>query len=212
MGNLVKEFYNIQNPALSAYLLSRFSLGYMEENQDMAPMPLLFIVLPMMYKKEIVDFIASTQKKSGLRFFADKFTEKKNSNKDLILQIQNTSQRYKVMTLEAIGIGMSGKLFEIQKDAYVLPLEDNISSFKTKSKELGKMGKANRIIISYTENGVSANIYYGVNLRKVYSDLTLNSWETISEIAKMGKAAEKLGIWCSRLTLMEISQILKVRF
>ena len=161
-----KEFYNIQNPALSAYLLSRFSLGYMEENQDMAPMPLLFIVLPMMYKKEIVDFIASTQKKSGLRFFADKFTEKKNSNKDLILQIQNTSQRYKVMTLEAIGIGMSGKLFEIQKDAYVLPLEDNISSFKTKSKEL----------------------------------------------EKMGKAAEKLGIWCSRLTLMEISQILKVRF
>ena len=99
-------------------MLSRFSLGYMEENQDMAPMPLLFIVLPMMYKKEIVDFIASTQKKSGLRFFADKFTEKKNSNKDLILQIQNTSQRYKVMTLEAIGIGMSGKLFEIQKDAY----------------------------------------------------------------------------------------------
>ena len=162
MGNLVKEFYNIQNLALSAYLLSRFSLGYMEENQDMAPMPLLFIVLPMMYKKEIVDFIASTQKKSGLRFFA----EKKNSNKDLILQIQNTSQRYKVMTLEAIGIGMSGKLFEIQKDAYVLPLEDNISSFKTKSKEL----------------------------------------------EKMGKAAEKLGIWCSRLTLMEISQILKVRF
>ena len=71
-----------------------------------------------------------------------------------------------VMTLEAIGIGMSGKLFEIQKDAYVLPLEDNISSFKTKSKEL----------------------------------------------EKMGKAAEKLGIWCSRLTLMEISQILKVRF
>lgn len=68
MGNLVKEFYNIQNPALSAYLLSRFSLGYMEENQDMTPMPLLFIVLPMMYKKEIVDFIASTQKKSGLLF------------------------------------------------------------------------------------------------------------------------------------------------
>lgn len=165
MGNLVKEFYNIQNPALSAYLLSRFSLGYMEENQDMAPMPLLFIVLPMMYKKEIVDFIASTQKKSGLRFSLIN-SLKKNSNKDLILQIQNTSQRYKVMTLEAIGIGMSGKLFEIQKDAYVLPLEDNISSFKTKSKEL----------------------------------------------EKMGKAAEKLGIWCSRLTLMEISQILKVRF
>ena len=166
MGKLAREFYNIQNPALSAYLLSRFSLGYMEENQDMTPMQLLFIVLPMLYKKEIVDFIEATQKKSGLRFFADKFTEKKNSNRDLILQIQNASQRYKIMTLEAIGMGMVGKLFDIQKDAYVLPLEGNIISFKTKSKEL----------------------------------------------KKMGKAAEKLGIWCSRLTLMEISQILKVRF
>lgn len=166
MGKLAREFYNIQNPALSAYLLSRFSLGYMEENQDMTPMQLLFIVLPMLYKKEIVDFIEATQKKFGLRFFADKFTEKKNSNRDLILQIQNASQRYKIMTLEAIGMGMVGKLFDIQKDAYVLPLEGNISSFKTKSKEL----------------------------------------------KKMGKAAEKLGIWCSRLTLMEISQILKVRF
>lgn len=77
MRNLTKEFYNIQNSALSAYLLSRFCLGYAEENEDMVPMPLLFIVLPMIYKKEIVDFISSTQKKSGLRFFANKFTDKK---------------------------------------------------------------------------------------------------------------------------------------
>ena len=69
MGNLVKEFYNIQNPALSAYLLSRFSLGYMEENQDMAPMPLLFIVLPMTYKKEIVDFYIINKKEIRIAFF-----------------------------------------------------------------------------------------------------------------------------------------------
>lgn len=166
MGRLVKEFYNIQNPALSAYLLSRFSLGYMEENQDMTPMPLMFIVLPMLYKKEIVDFISSTQKTSSLRFFADKFTEKKNSNNDMIIQIQNSSKRYKLMTLEAMRIGMVGELFVVQNDAYVLPLEGNINSFKSKSKEL----------------------------------------------KRMGKAAEKLGVWCSRLSLMEISQILKVRF
>ena len=70
------------------------------------------------------------------------------------------------MTLEAIGIGMAGKLFYVQNDAYILPLEDNISRFNLESNEL----------------------------------------------KKMGNAAEKLGIWCSRLTLMEISQILKVRF
>ena len=68
MRNLTKEFYNIQNSALSAYLLSRFCLGYAEENEDMVPMPLLFIVLPMIYKKEIVDFISSTQKNQGYVF------------------------------------------------------------------------------------------------------------------------------------------------
>ena len=132
----------------------------------MAPLPLLFIVLPMIYKKEIVDFITSTKEKSGLRFFADKFTEKKNSNNDLIIQIQNLSKRYQVMTLEAMRIGIVGELMAIQNGAYILPLEDNIKSFKTMSKE----------------------------------------------VKKMGNAAEKLGIWCSRLSLMEISQILKVRF
>lgn len=166
MGRLVKEFYNVQNPALSAYLISRFSLGYLEENQNMSPIPLLFIVLPMIYKKEVVDFISSTQKTSSLRFFADKFTEKKNSNNDLIIQIQNLSNRYKVMTLEALRIGMAGELIVIQDDAYILPLKDNINSYKLSSKE----------------------------------------------VKRMGNAAEKLGIWCSRLSLMEISQILKVRF
>ena len=70
------------------------------------------------------------------------------------------------MTLEAIGIGMAGKLIDLQNNAYIMPLEDNINSFNSHSNELNKIAKV----------------------------------------------AEKLGIWCSRLTLMEISQILKVRF
>lgn len=166
MSTLAKEFYNVQNPALGAYLLSRFSLGYLEENQEMVPLPLIFIVLPMIYKKEVVDFISSTQKGSGLHVFADKFTEKKNSNNDLIIQIQNLSQRYKMMTLEAMRIGIFGELITIQNNAYILPLKDNIGSFKPKTKEL----------------------------------------------VRLGNASEKLGVWCSRLSLMEISQILKVRF
>ena len=94
------------------------------------------------------------------------FSEKKNSNNDMIIQIHNSSKRYKLMTLEAMRIGIVGELIAVQNDAYVLPLEDNINSFRPKSQEL----------------------------------------------KRMGKAAEKLGVWCSRLSLMEISQILKVRF
>ena len=129
MSKLTKEFYNIQNPALGAYLLARFSLGYLEENQSMPPMPLLFVVLPMIYKKDVVDFISSTQKTSSLHF-------------------------------------LIGELISIQDKVYILPLRDNINDFKPKTKD----------------------------------------------IRKMGNAAEKFGIWCSRLSLVEISQILKVRF
>lgn len=166
MSKLTKEFYNVQNPALGAYLLARFSLGYLEENQNMPPMPLLFVVLPMIYKKDVVDFISSTQKSSSLHFFADKFTEKQNSNNDLIIQIQGLSQQYKMMTLEALRISIIGELISIQDKVYILPLRDNINDFKPKAKD----------------------------------------------IRKMGNAAEKFGIWCSRLPLVEISQILKVRF
>lgn len=68
MSRLIKEFYNVQNPALGAYLLSRFSCGYLKENQERTPMTLIFIVLPMIYKQEIADFISSTRKVSGLHF------------------------------------------------------------------------------------------------------------------------------------------------
>ena len=69
MSRLTKEFYNVQNPALGAYLLSRFACGYLKENQERTPMPLMFIVLPMIYKQEIANFISSTQKVSGIHFF-----------------------------------------------------------------------------------------------------------------------------------------------
>ena len=40
MSKLTKELYNVQNPALGAYLLARFSLGYLEEDQNMLPIVL----------------------------------------------------------------------------------------------------------------------------------------------------------------------------
>ena len=61
MGNLVKEFYNIQNPALSAYLLSRFSLGYMEENQDMGSPCVRYVV-----EKEIKKALKRMREKEGV--------------------------------------------------------------------------------------------------------------------------------------------------
>lgn len=166
MSKLIKEFYNVQNPALGAYLISRFTVGYINENQSLVPFPLLFIVLPMIFRSDIVDFIASTYKTSGLRYFVEKFTEKKYLKNDLIIQINKQSQEYKILTMESLRVAMANDLVTLQDDIYFLPLEENIKKFKTNS----------------------------------------------GELEKMIKAAEKLGAWCARLSLAEISQILKVRF
>lgn len=166
MSKLIKEFYNVQNPALGAYLISRFTVGYINENQSLVPFPLLFIVLPMIFRSDIVDFIASTHKTSGLRYFVEKFTEKKYLKNDLIIQINKQSQEYKILTMESLRVAMANDLVTLQDDIYFLPLEENIKKFKTNS----------------------------------------------GELEKMIKAAEKLGAWCARLSLAEISQILKVRF
>lgn len=142
MSKLIREFYNVQNPALGAYLLSNFAVGYINENQCLVPLPLIFIVLPMVFRSEIVDFIASTQRKSGLRYFAEKFTEKKNLKNDLIIQIQKQSQEYKFLTMESLRLAMAKKIITLQDSVYLMPLEENIKGFKNNSDELKRMTKA----------------------------------------------------------------------
>jgi hypothetical protein len=73
MGTLSKEFENVQNPALGAYIIWNFARGYYEYNSSFIPFQLLFIILPIIFRADLVDIIISTQKQSGLRYFADKF-------------------------------------------------------------------------------------------------------------------------------------------
>lgn len=142
MSKLIKEFYNVQNPALGAYLISKFTVGYINENQSLVPLPLLFVVLPMTFRSEIVDFIVSTRRTSGLRYFVEKFTEKKNLKNDLIIQIHKQSQEYKILTMESLRLAMAKNLVTLQDGIYLIPLEGNIKKFNNNSDELGKMIKA----------------------------------------------------------------------
>lgn len=75
MSGLNQETRNVQNPALGAMLLWRFTVGYEEASKVKAPAPLpvLFIVLPMMFHQETSDLISSTLKASGLRNYVNKF-------------------------------------------------------------------------------------------------------------------------------------------
>lgn len=165
MGSLNKEFKNVQNPALGAFIIWNFSRGYYSYNSSFVPFPLLFVVLPIIFRTDMVEIINSTQKQSGLRYFADKFMTTKILKNDIVSQIHKSSEKMKMLTLESIKIAVQVNLIAFDCDSGTI------------------------FPVTTTE-------------RKSESDST----------KKLGKASEKLGSWCAKLTLHEISQILKVRF
>ena len=165
MGNLSKEFENVQNPALGAYAIWNFSRGYYEYNNSFIPFQLLFIVLPIVFRADLVDIIASTQKQSGLRYFTDKFLTTKVLKNDMISHIHKASEEAKKLTLNSLQIAIHANLISID-----------------------------------IENGL------------VFPITTSEKKNESVSVKRLGKAAEKLGNWCARLTMYEISQILKVRF
>lgn len=165
MGRLSKEVENIQNPMLGAFLIWNFVRGYYSFNSSFTPFPLLFIVLPIVYREDMLEVLQSTKKTSGLRQFADKFLRSKVLKNDVLSQIHKSSSDMKNLTLDSIRIGLYCSLISMDyENALLFPI--SITEHKSVPKS----------------------------------------------IIKVGKASEKLGYWCSQLTLHEISQILKVRF
>jgi len=168
MSILGQEAQNVLNPALGSILLWRFVCGYAEGSKvrNPTPLPILFIVLPITLHQESAHFLISTMRKSGLRAFAGKFGESRNSKNDLLLEIHERSLKMRPLTMASLRLGISSKLFSID------PV-----------------------------NGVV-----------IHLSLTEPSFGIPSSIKPMLKGAEKLGFWCSEISLHEISVILKVGF
>jgi|AGTN01.3.fsa_nt_gi hypothetical protein len=165
MSDLNKEINNIQNPALGAYIIWNFVRGYYNGKALFVPFPLLFIVLPIMFREDMVEVLYGTNKPTGLRNYADKFTSKQILKNDVISQLPPSSEMMMGLTLQSIKVAIRASLISIDvNNAFIFPI--SMSEHKSEPKS----------------------------------------------IVQMGRASEKLGYWCSQVTLHEISQILKVRF
>ncbi len=163
MNNIDREVYYVQNPAIGAAVLWQFICGYYSKESKAVPFPLLFVVLPIIFREDLCTIIKTTQKSKGLSKVSEKlFKEKKNDN---LYTINNTAIALRPLTLESFNIGVSAKLFTMDiSTATVFPL--------TQVKKGGLSTPVKRLLDS----------------------------------------AEKLGIWCGELSLLEICEWLKVRF
>ena len=121
---LAREAQNIQNPALGAAILWRFSCGYVEAHPASDPprLPILFVVLPIVLHQVTADLLRRTRVSSGLRAFAAKFGESQVSKQDLLIQINDRAVRWRPLSLESIELASAGRLIKLAETGEVIPL------------------------------------------------------------------------------------------
>lgn len=125
MGTLTQEVRNIQNPALGSCLLWRFVCGYTTSNptHEPVPLPLLFIVLPIILHEQTEAFVQGTQKASGLRTFAGKFAKTENSKQDLLLTIHDRMMSFRRLSLDSLQLAIASRLLFLSQ-ATLIPLSE----------------------------------------------------------------------------------------
>lgn len=121
---LADEVRNVQNPALGAALLWRFTCGYTSTHASAghAPLHLLFLVLPLTLHRQTFHFLSQTQTATGMRAFAAKFAEYKNAKQDLLLAIHDRTATLRPLTLDSLRIAVRSQLVAVRPNATVMPL------------------------------------------------------------------------------------------
>ncbi len=120
---LTNEVRNSQNPALGAGLIWRFVCGYVASHptHDALPLPLLFLVLPIILHEQTEEFVKSTLQASGLRAFSAKFGKAENSKQDLLLAIHDRMLALRNLSMESIRLALATRFLHLDV-ATLIPL------------------------------------------------------------------------------------------
>lgn len=141
MRVLTREVTNIQNPALGAGLVWRFVCGYVagHPTRNSAPLPLLFVVLPVILHEQTEEFVKGTQQATGLRAFAAKFGKAENSKQDLLLAVHHRMLALRDLSLDSIRLAIATRLVYLGSAA-VIPLSESraVAGIPTEVKRLMK--------------------------------------------------------------------------
>lgn len=105
----LNEIEIVQNPALGAYILWRFGLGYQSEDGRTPLLPLSFLVLPLLLHRPTLDVVSSTLKPSGLTLFAAKLGKEREN----LLAVHERALALRHLTLQSIGLGINQRLLTL---------------------------------------------------------------------------------------------------
>lgn len=100
-------------------LLWRCASGYSaaSNRSEPIPLPLLFLVLPILLHQETAELVTSTLRASGLRKFVEKFQLAAQSKTDLLLAIAPRALALRALTAEALGIAVLCRVLAFEDNA-----------------------------------------------------------------------------------------------
>jgi hypothetical protein len=119
------EVWHVQNPALGALIIWRFTTAYSEgaNGTTGCPLPMTFLVLPMILHAATAARIRGTQTRSGLRAFAGKFSTAKATEADVLLGLHDRAHAMRDQSLEALRTAVRARLVSADAaSARVFPL------------------------------------------------------------------------------------------
>lgn len=105
----LNELEIVQNPALGAYALWQFALAHQDEAGLSSPLPLGFLVLPLLLHRPTLDAISSTRKASGLSLFVGKVAAQRED----LFAVHERALLLRALTLQSLGVGVSAQLMKI---------------------------------------------------------------------------------------------------
>jgi hypothetical protein len=119
------ELELIQNPAIGAYLIWNFALGYQDDGAEAVPFLLAFLVLPMLLHRPTFDEVVGTRKTSGLALFAAKF----DKEREALMELHGRALQVRALSLQSIGMAATSRLIKLDYEkatlrAYSLELLD----------------------------------------------------------------------------------------
>lgn len=140
----LSEIEIVQNPALGAYSIWRFGLGFQSEDNRPPTFPLAFLVLPLLLHRPTLEIIGTTQRASGLALFAAKLGKEREN----LLAVHERALVLRKLTLQSVAMGISERLLTLDyhsgtirantlESARKLTLPERVKGFSGAAEKVG---------------------------------------------------------------------------
>jgi len=125
-SQMINEAWITQNPALGAAIIWRCACGYQSAHKfkSALPLPVAFTVVPLIFSKGLFEVLSHTNRDSGLRKFAEKFSDTKGAKQDLLLSLHDRCLRWRDISWASLRQAFAGRLLTLTSDGLLVPLTE----------------------------------------------------------------------------------------